>query len=68
MKTSEVATYLGYSLANLILWRRNGKGPRFIKKNNGQIEYNPADLDDWLKSNKKNRMGNDNTLKPEVPR
>jgi hypothetical protein len=44
---SDAASYLGFSPAALRVWRRERRGPAFIRQNRS-IRYLVADLDAWL--------------------
>lgn len=44
----KVAAYLGKPVQTLNMWRMRGKGPRFLKLENGSVRYRWSDVDDWL--------------------
>ena len=46
----ETAEQLGISVNTLRTWRRQARGPRWIKLGR-TVRYKPADLDQWLKAN-----------------
>jgi hypothetical protein len=43
----DAASYIGYSLAALRLWRRQGRGPVYIRHGRS-IRYRVEDLDRWV--------------------
>jgi predicted DNA-binding transcriptional regulator AlpA len=43
----EAAPYIGYTTAALRLWRREGRGPAYIRAGRS-IRYTTRDLDSWL--------------------
>ncbi|MCP3719125.1 helix-turn-helix domain-containing protein [Paraburkholderia sp. CNPSo 3281] len=45
--TKGAATYTGYTVKTLAMWRSQGKGPPFVKR--GRVWYFIADLDAWLR-------------------
>lgn len=51
--SGELCQILGLKAVETVMgWRRNGKGPRFIKLQNGRIRYQLSDVKRWLKSQK----------------
>lgn len=44
----KVAAYLGKPVQTLNVWRMQGKGPRFLKLENGSVRYRWEDVDAWL--------------------
>lgn len=47
---SEVAGYLKKSPQTLAVWATQGKGPRFMKLENGNVRYRWSDVELWLNS------------------
>ena len=45
----EVAVKIGVNEETLSVWRRDRKGPPFIRRV-GRIYYNAADLDQWYRN------------------
>jgi predicted DNA-binding transcriptional regulator AlpA len=43
----DASPYIGYTKAALRAWRRQGRGPAYIRINRS-IRYRIQDLDDWL--------------------
>jgi hypothetical protein len=42
----EAAAYIGYTAAALRAWRRDGRGPAYIRHGRN-VRYLPRDLDAW---------------------
>lgn len=53
MDTKELAELLGLNEMTLYNWRREGKGPPYIRVGR-RIRYKRADVDEWLQ---KERVG-----------
>lgn len=51
LTTDEAAEALGVSKITLAIWRREKRGPRYLKIGN-RVYYDPQDLDAWLESRK----------------
>lgn len=49
----EVAAYLQRPLKTLAEWRSRGRGPRYLKLENGQVRYDWADVRTWLLSQRR---------------
>lgn len=47
---SEVAAFLRRKPQALAHWAMQGKGPKFMKLENGHVRYRWSDVDDWLNS------------------
>ena len=47
----DAATYIGYTPSALRAWRRDNRGPSFIR-NGRSIRYLVADLDAWLSAHR----------------
>ena len=45
---AEAADYLGVSAWTLWYWRRQGRGPAFLKIGSRKVRYNLPDLKAWL--------------------
>jgi hypothetical protein len=43
----DAARYLGYTPSALRAWRRDGRGPAFVRAGRN-VRYLPIDLDAWL--------------------
>ncbi len=50
LSPSQVADRLGVSVWALIVWRRQGKGPQFIKLGPNSVRYPRVDLDAFIAS------------------
>ncbi len=54
LNQSETAKILGVSIGSLELWRRTGKGPKYIKMGNkeskARIIYSVFSIIEWLES------------------
>lgn len=51
MRVARAAHYVGLSMSQLNVLRRNGGGPRYIKLGN-TVLYDLTDLDTWVNANK----------------
>lgn len=50
--TNEVADYLNVRPGTLDRWASDGRGPAFIKIENGRRRYEWADVREWVESRK----------------
>lgn len=48
----EVAEYFSVSVAVLIKWRRENRGPAFVRMGKRLIRYRQQDLDKWMEENR----------------
>jgi predicted DNA-binding transcriptional regulator AlpA len=46
----ETALLVGMSISTLRRWRREDKGPRFIRISAGAVRYSPVDVANWIAS------------------
>lgn len=46
----QAANFLGMSFKTLARWRSEGRGPTFIKLNNGVVRYSTEDLLEYVDS------------------
>ena len=58
LTTQQVARHLGKKKKTLENWRGKGKGPEFIKFENGSVRYEPRTVRRWIRRNR--RGGEDN--------
>jgi len=50
--TEELARRLGITKYGLRVWRREGKGPPFIKLSERVVRYEEADVEAWIAEQK----------------
>jgi len=50
LSSSELANFLGVSLATLERWRRHGEGPPFIRIGRRRIAYRPSAVRRWVEA------------------
>ena len=48
LRETEVSSRLGLSVRTLQKWRREGRGPRFVKLGNA-VRYDPTELDEFVR-------------------
>ncbi len=58
MTTAEASEFLRVSSASLERWRTNGGGPPFIKVGH-RVCYDRADLEAWLRAQRREHTGGD---------
>ncbi len=47
----DAARYIGYTASALRAWRRNGRGPAFVRHGRS-VRYLLRDLDNWMNSHR----------------
>ncbi len=52
LTTKQAARYVGFSFKTLETWRTTGRGPEFLRLENGHIRYELRELDAWLHINR----------------
>lgn len=54
LKPFDVARRLHTTERSLMLWRKQGLGPAFVRMNSRTIRYRPEDVDAWLMTHRVN--------------